>query len=321
VPGGFLPASMGSGERGVDDLGPALKRAAWCVCLRLLSLACHRGLIARRPALAGSMKSSMTDFGSWSAATAPGCGCWLVAGMIGLTDFRWLHRLQAPCGSGPSWVDGEAVACDRDGLPSFDRLRYRRGDGTVFLFAFDLLELNGDDLRREPLEVRKRELSRLLRWAAEIGLQLNEHIAEPGDIVFRHACKLGLEASCRSASAHATVRGARPTGSRWRTRTRRRWGATRKRTGEEKCAGADMGQLILKRASASPPSGQWQDDEYDVLAEGIVVGRIRATIAPVESPWFWTLAYGYHHDRRPTHGYAATGEAAMAAFAKSWRRE
>src|SRR5262249_39417291 len=47
-------------------------------------------------------------------------------------------------------MDGEAVACDRDGLPSFDRLRYRRGDGTVFLFAFDLLELDGRDLRREP---------------------------------------------------------------------------------------------------------------------------------------------------------------------------
>jgi hypothetical protein len=33
------------------------------------------------------------------------------------------------------------------------------------------------------------------------------------------------------------------------------------------------------------------------------------------------LAYGYHEDRTPTHGYAATREAAMAAFAKSWRRE
>jgi len=59
-----------------------------------------------------------------------------------------------------------------------------------------------------------------------------------------------------------------------------------------------------------------------VLADGIVVGRImRAIIAPVESSWFWTLAYGYHHGRRPTHGYAATREAAMAAFAKSWRRQ
>jgi hypothetical protein len=53
-----------------------------------------------------------------------------------------------------------------------------------------------------------------------------------------------------------------------------------------------------------------------------VVGRImKAIAAPVGSPWFWTLAFGYHRDRRPTHGYAATREAAMAAFGKSWRRE
>jgi bifunctional non-homologous end joining protein LigD len=90
-------------------------------------------------------------------------------------------------------IDGEAVACDGDGLPSFDRLRYRRQDTAVFLFAFDLLELNGQDLRREPIESRKRELSKLLRWSAQIGLQLNEHIAEPGNVVFRHACKLGFE--------------------------------------------------------------------------------------------------------------------------------
>ena len=71
-------------------------------------------------------------------------------------------------------IDGEAVACDGNGMPVFDRLRYRRQDATVFLFAFDLLELNGQDLRREPIESRKRELSKLLRWSAQIGLQLNE---------------------------------------------------------------------------------------------------------------------------------------------------
>jgi ATP-dependent DNA ligase len=60
-------------------------------------------------------------------------------------------------------IDGEAVACDGDGMPVFDRLRYRRQDARVFLFAFDLLELNGQDLRREPLEVRKRQLATLLR--------------------------------------------------------------------------------------------------------------------------------------------------------------
>jgi len=37
--------------------------------------------------------------------------------------------------------------------------------------------------------------------------------------------------------------------------------------------------------------------------------------------WMWTLAFGHHEDRAPTHGYAESREAAMAAFAKSWRRE
>jgi bifunctional non-homologous end joining protein LigD len=90
-------------------------------------------------------------------------------------------------------IDGEAVACDGDGMPSFDRLRYRRADGHVFLFAFDLIELNGDDLRRDPLEVRKATLASVLAKAGP-GLRLNEHLEhEDGEIVFRHACKLGLE--------------------------------------------------------------------------------------------------------------------------------
>jgi bifunctional non-homologous end joining protein LigD len=89
-------------------------------------------------------------------------------------------------------IDGEAVACDGDGMPCFDRLRYRRQDGAVFLFAFDLLELNGQDLRREPIEVRKTTLASVLRKAGP-GVQLNEHLAHPGDVVFRHACKMGLE--------------------------------------------------------------------------------------------------------------------------------
>jgi hypothetical protein len=80
--------------------------------------------------------------------------------------------------------------------------------------------------------------------------------------------------------------------------------------------------LTLKRATTSRPSGEWNDDDFDVLAEGVVVGRImRAAASPVDAPWLWTLAFGYHEDCTPTHGYAATREAAMAAFAKSWRRE
>jgi hypothetical protein len=80
--------------------------------------------------------------------------------------------------------------------------------------------------------------------------------------------------------------------------------------------------LVLKRASASRPSGEWNDDDFDVLAAGTVVGRIlKVHAAPVGAPWMWTLAFGHHDDRTSTHGYAATREDAMAAFAKSWRRE
>jgi hypothetical protein len=79
--------------------------------------------------------------------------------------------------------------------------------------------------------------------------------------------------------------------------------------------------LLLKRASASRPSGEWNDDDYDVLADGAVVGRLfHAAASPVGSPWMWTLIFGYHQDRSPTYGYEATREAAMAAFVKSWRR-
>ena len=84
----------------------------------------------------------------------------------------------------------------------------------------------------------------------------------------------------------------------------------------------DKDYLILKRAAASRSSGEWSEDDFDVLANGIVVGRImKSGAAPVGMPWLWTLAYGHHEDRTPIYGYEPTREAAMAAFAKSWRRQ
>jgi ATP-dependent DNA ligase len=64
-------------------------------------------------------------------------------------------------------------------MPVFDRLRHRRDDRHVFLYAFDSLQLDSLDLRREPIEDRKAELTKLLR-RAKPGLQLNEHISESG---------------------------------------------------------------------------------------------------------------------------------------------
>ena len=77
-------------------------------------------------------------------------------------------------------------------MPNFDRIRYRRHDASVFLYAFDLIELNSDDLRRNPLEVRKATLASVLAKAGP-GIRFNEHIEGDGPTVFAHACKMGLE--------------------------------------------------------------------------------------------------------------------------------
>jgi hypothetical protein len=75
--------------------------------------------------------------------------------------------------------------------------------------------------------------------------------------------------------------------------------------------------LILRRG----PIG-WNEDDLDVVAAGVVVGRIFVTvIAPEGRPWMWMIGCDHHNNRTPTHGYEPTREAAMAAFAKSWRRE
>ena len=90
-------------------------------------------------------------------------------------------------------IDGEVVCCDEKGVTSFQLLRHRRNEPQAFLYAFDLLELNGDDLRREPIEVRKATLASILRQS-RLGLRLNEHLEHPeGHVVFQHACKMGLE--------------------------------------------------------------------------------------------------------------------------------
>jgi bifunctional non-homologous end joining protein LigD len=104
-------------------------------------------------------------------------------------------------------IDGEAVACDDNGVASFDLVRYHRANERIFLYAFDLIELNGDDLRPDPLEGRKATLQMILAKAGA-GIRLNEHMEGDGEIVFRHACKLGLEGivSKRRDSAYRSGR-------------------------------------------------------------------------------------------------------------------
>ena len=89
-------------------------------------------------------------------------------------------------------VDGEAIAVNDSGLPVFDLIRYRRQDHAVTLCAFDLLELDGEDLRRTPIELRKATLKSLLR-RTHSGVALISIFAADGDTVYRHACALGCE--------------------------------------------------------------------------------------------------------------------------------
>jgi ATP-dependent DNA ligase len=101
-------------------------------------------------------------------------------------------------------LDGEAVACNGDGMPVFDRLRYRRHDGRVFLYAFDLLELNGQDLRREPIEIRKRQLATLLR-AARVAYSSTSIFPSPATSCSGTPARWVSRASSRSGSARATA--------------------------------------------------------------------------------------------------------------------
>jgi bifunctional non-homologous end joining protein LigD len=89
-------------------------------------------------------------------------------------------------------IDSEAIACNENGLSVFEMIRWRQRDHAVTLCAFDLLEINGEDLRREPIEVRKQTLKGLLR-RAHPGIAFNRHFDVDGAIVYREASALGCE--------------------------------------------------------------------------------------------------------------------------------
>jgi ATP-dependent DNA ligase len=89
-------------------------------------------------------------------------------------------------------IDGEAIVCDQNGLAVFELIRGYGTKGSAVLCAFDLLELNGEDLRRQPLESRKGILTKLLS-SVPSGIVFNHHYQTDGERVFRAACKLGCE--------------------------------------------------------------------------------------------------------------------------------
>jgi len=89
-------------------------------------------------------------------------------------------------------IDGEAIVCDAKGLAVFELIRRHGTIASAVHCAFDLLELDGKDLRREPIEKRKELLVELL-GGSQVNLVFNECFEEEGAIVYREACKLGCE--------------------------------------------------------------------------------------------------------------------------------
>ena len=89
-------------------------------------------------------------------------------------------------------IDGEIIVTDDSGLAVFELVRRHRHGADAVLVAFDLIELDGEDLRRRPIEERKAKLAKLIR-NPRAGIVLNEHYEGDGDIVFQYACKLGCE--------------------------------------------------------------------------------------------------------------------------------
>jgi ATP-dependent DNA ligase len=90
-------------------------------------------------------------------------------------------------------IDGEAVLLGVDGISDFNGLHSRKHNEEVQLYAFDILALDGEDLRKLPLHLRKTNLERLLARRPEGIFVSDFEQGEIGPDLFRHACKFGLE--------------------------------------------------------------------------------------------------------------------------------
>ena len=90
-------------------------------------------------------------------------------------------------------LDGEAVVLGVDGVADFNALHSRKHDDEVQCYAFDVLAIDGEDLRRLPLSMRKTNLDRLLARRPDGIFAAPFEAGEIGPDLFRAACQMGLE--------------------------------------------------------------------------------------------------------------------------------
>jgi ATP-dependent DNA ligase len=117
------------------------------------------------------------------------------------------------------FIDGEAIVVDEHGLSAFNLLRSWRHDDAAVLCAFDLIELDGKDLRRTPIEQRKDKLLRLVH-DQHPGIVLNIITTATAQLSSSTLARLVARASYRNGVVLLIAQGARSTGSRSRTRPR-----------------------------------------------------------------------------------------------------
>jgi bifunctional non-homologous end joining protein LigD len=103
-----------------------------------------------------------------------------------------IARTAAQLKEGSFTLDGEAVVCGPDGIAIFAALHRHGTVSQAMLYAFDLLEFDGADLRSLPFVDRKKRLAKLVR-RRRLGIVLSEHTDEDGATVLAHACRMGLE--------------------------------------------------------------------------------------------------------------------------------
>ena len=137
---------------------PTLPSLSPCpiLCSRVTVPPSHHACLSRpkspRVVPTGSTRSSTTASASWRAATASGCGCTPATAPTSLTGSRALSKRSSNLPVQSCFIDGEAIVVDERGLSAFDLLRSRRYDHAAVFCAFDLVDLDGKDLRPLPIE-------------------------------------------------------------------------------------------------------------------------------------------------------------------------
>ena len=172
---------------------------------------CRPTLVASPPAGPGWLHEMKHD-GFWILARKQGerVDVWSRYGTDFTARFSNIAEAVGALPVANALIDGEAVVFLPDGHSDFAALRTKAGGARASFVAFDLLSLDGDDLRQRPLEERREALSRLVAGGDDI--QFSESVADDGAVVFAHACQLGLEGIVSKRA-----------GSRYRSGASRNW--------------------------------------------------------------------------------------------------